>query len=92
MENTEDREIIVKAAIDALKKDVGFHEFVQSCANCQHCDEYDGDGSGYDNTYTFCGNPDNEWKDARPGEDCTWKIDDPTCSVCNRWEMAKRRW
>lgn len=92
MDSSEDRRIIVREAIAALKKDAGFHELVQSCANCQHLDEYDGDGSGYDETYSFCGNPDNEWQDARPGEHYTWKIYNPSCSVCNRWDIAKRRW
>ena len=85
------REHIVKEEIAAKQRDVGFREFVRSCGNCAYCDEYDGDGSGYDTTYSFCGNPENEWKDAKPGEDCTWRIDNPWCSLCNKWEMSKRK-
>lgn len=85
-----DREHIVKEGIAAIQRDVGFREFVRSCGNCAYCDKYDGDGSGYDTTYSFCGNPENEWKDAKPGEDCTWRIDNPWCSLCNKWEKSKR--
>lgn len=92
MNTTEDRSKIVKDAIDAIKEAAGFHEFPRTCQNCEFCELYDGDGSGYDEIYEFCGNPENEWKGAKPGDDCTWRIDEPLSSTCSRWKQKVSRW
>ena len=82
MESSEDRQNVIKKALEEIKAKCGFRCITRCCDTCYYHDYDENDGT------PFCGHPDNEWKDARPGEPCAFEL--PGCtSVCDKWTRER---